>query len=329
MTPSIVEEPKARKPTRKKPNAASDFNHSQFHCSIQSPNFPDLQRSKSPSRNGTTESREPLISQKPKKMFLLARLGGLGCKGTSTRVSESTIIRSAADWETEKRRRKNLGNRPPSKARIPDNVAVDVPDICCTPPGISFASDVVPRPSMTTQRTTHVQHSRVARRTRNIQHFSASSSQGPSNSIFSRDHSFNARQYHQLGQYSHRGFIEVFALFERSLDQYMDWRLNLDRMSYEELLELSDEIGYVGRGLSEEDIFSCLTILEPSDFESAPLLMSLDEGWRCTICQEECKAKDDVGRLGCGHCHHIDCIKQWLKQKNQCPVCKIAPIADK
>lgn len=28
------------------------------------------------------------------------------------------------------------------------------------------------------------------------------------------------------------------------------------------------------------------------------------------------KADDEIGRLDCGHYHHIECIKQWLLQKN-------------
>ncbi|KAL3510712.1 hypothetical protein ACH5RR_030113 [Cinchona calisaya] len=323
MSQSRIDNPRIGKP-RNKTNVASNINHSR-----SKPPIPDLQPSKSSSRNGSGESREHWIREKQKKMFLLERLRGMGCKGPSVRVSESTIIRSAADWETQKMKRIYQRKKPPSRARIPDNVAVDIPDICCAPPGISFASDIVPRPNMTPHRTTHLQHSRVARRTSNIQDISSSSSQGRSNCVLSRDHSSNARQYDQLGQYWHRGFLEVNTIFERSLDQYMDWRLNLDSLSYEELFELSDRIGYGGKGLREEEILRCLSILKASDFESVPVLVSLDKGWRCSICQEECMADGDIGRLGCGHCHHIDCIKQWLKLKNQCPVCKIAPMADK
>lgn len=31
-----------------------------------------------------------------------------------------------------------------------------------------------------------------------------------------------------------------------------------------------------------------------------------------------------MGRLVCGHSYHVLCIKQWLSQKNTCPVCKTA-----
>jgi len=38
--------------------------------------------------------------------------------------------------------------------------------------------------------------------------------------------------------------------------------------------------------------------------------------------QEEYVDGDDLGALDCGHDFHTSCIKQWLKQKNLCPICK-------
>ena len=32
---------------------------------------------------------------------------------------------------------------------------------------------------------------------------------------------------------------------------------------------------------------------------------------------------DDIGTLDCGHDFHTSCIKQWLTQKNLCPICKM------
>lgn len=40
--------------------------------------------------------------------------------------------------------------------------------------------------------------------------------------------------------------------------------------------------------------------------------------------QEKFRRDDDIGTLKCGHHHHVECIKQWLLQKNTCPVCKSA-----
>ncbi|KAL9326936.1 hypothetical protein ACSQ67_007581 [Phaseolus vulgaris] len=44
---------------------------------------------------------------------------------------------------------------------------------------------------------------------------------------------------------------------------------------------------------------------------------------RCIICLEEFDNESDLGKLEqCDHKFHFDCIKQWLMQKNLCPVCR-------
>lgn len=46
----------------------------------------------------------------------------------------------------------------------------------------------------------------------------------------------------------------------------------------------------------------------------------------CSICMETFKEGHDfVSPLACDarHFYHSDCIEQWLKNKNECPLCKI------
>jgi hypothetical protein len=43
---------------------------------------------------------------------------------------------------------------------------------------------------------------------------------------------------------------------------------------------------------------------------------------QCTICLELFKEGENIRRLECLHIYHINCIKNWLKNKDQCPVCK-------
>lgn len=43
--------------------------------------------------------------------------------------------------------------------------------------------------------------------------------------------------------------------------------------------------------------------------------------------QEEYAVGDDLGILDCGHDFHTNCIKQWLMQKNLCPICKTTGLA--
>ncbi|XP_043708820.1 probable E3 ubiquitin-protein ligase RHG1A isoform X2 [Telopea speciosissima] len=101
-------------------------------------------------------------------------------------------------------------------------------------------------------------------------------------------------------------------------DRHRDMRLDVDNMSYEELLALEERIGNVSTGLNEETILKCLkqrkyfsiTIGAPVEVEP------------CCICQEEYVDGEDMGTLDCGHDFHSRCIKQWLKHKNLCPICK-------
>ncbi|CAK9177027.1 unnamed protein product [Ilex paraguariensis] len=106
-------------------------------------------------------------------------------------------------------------------------------------------------------------------------------------------------------------------------DRHRDMRLDVDNMSYEELLALEERIGNVCTGLSEETILNCLkqrtyiAIATENQMEAEP----------CCICQEEYNDGDDLGMLECGHDFHSNCIKQWLMHKNLCPICKTAALS--
>lgn len=117
-------------------------------------------------------------------------------------------------------------------------------------------------------------------------------------------------------------------------------------MYRQELLDLGDKIGYVGTGLQEEEISTCVRKFKNSNHH---------RDWKCSICQvkslssflshllskgikilkkvlmimlgfmqERCGMGEEIGILECGHHHHIECIKQWLLKRNACPVCKSA-----
>ncbi|XP_048332009.2 probable E3 ubiquitin-protein ligase RHG1A isoform X2 [Ziziphus jujuba] len=105
-------------------------------------------------------------------------------------------------------------------------------------------------------------------------------------------------------------------------DRHRDMRLDVDNMSYEELLALEERIGNVSTGLSEETIRNRLkqkkySVAVVSQLEAEP----------CCICQEDYNEGEDLGTLECGHDFHSDCIKQWLMHKNLCPICKTTALA--
>uniref|UniRef100_A0A5B6YQC6 RING-type E3 ubiquitin transferase n=1 Tax=Davidia involucrata TaxID=16924 RepID=A0A5B6YQC6_DAVIN len=119
--------------------------------------------------------------------------------------------------------------------------------------------------------------------------------------------------------------VERSALYgSRSLsDQHGDMRLDIDNMSYEELLALGERIGNVNTGLSEDLMSKCLmeSIYCSSD--------QFQEEGTCVICLEEYKNMDDVGTLkSCCHDFHVGCIRKWLSMKNLCPICKASAVVD-
>lgn len=107
-------------------------------------------------------------------------------------------------------------------------------------------------------------------------------------------------------------------------DRHRDMRLDVDNMSYEELLALEERIGNVSTGLSEEIIKNNLKQKKCSIAQGAQ-----QEGEPCCICQEEYNDGEDLGTLECGHDFHSDCIKQWLMRKNSCPICKTTGLTTK
>ncbi|XP_055812746.1 probable E3 ubiquitin-protein ligase RHG1A [Solanum dulcamara] len=115
-------------------------------------------------------------------------------------------------------------------------------------------------------------------------------------------------------------------------DQHRDMRLDIDDMSYEELLALEERIGSVSTALPEEELSKCLrrSIYQGMASETETLEADGDgDDVRCSICQEEYVIGDEIGNLGCEHGYHMECIKQWFKLKNWCPICKAAADSSK
>ena len=48
-----------------------------------------------------------------------------------------------------------------------------------------------------------------------------------------------------------------------------------------------------------------------------------DGNKRCMICLEDFQSKEKVTALPCIHFFHPKCIKKWIENKNECPVCKL------
>ena len=89
---------------------------------------------------------------------------------------------------------------------------------------------------------------------------------------------------------------------------------DVDNMTYEQLLEMTENAGKVSKGLSKEKI---------NEIRSFMWIEGRTKSDSCTICMEKLKNLKK-GRIEC--CHHnfcLDCIYSWgTISENLCPVCK-------
>ncbi|OEL35972.1 E3 ubiquitin-protein ligase MBR1 [Dichanthelium oligosanthes] len=107
-------------------------------------------------------------------------------------------------------------------------------------------------------------------------------------------------------------------------DPHRDMRLDIDNMSYEDLLALGEFMGNVNTGLADEKISKCVREVVCCSSDQTQNDQDDQDDGNCIICLEGYKDKDVLGILKCNHDFHADCIKKWLQTKNSCPVCKAA-----
>ncbi|CAE5964044.1 unnamed protein product [Arabidopsis arenosa] len=301
-----------------------------------------------------------LLPETTKKKPQTASFRGLGCTtSASQQVSVPAVIRSSADWDASnfkmkktKKKNKNKGSssynggsiKILSEASSSSVSCAAIPDVWCGP-GVGFSTDAVvadtvesdpPRRNLPVRRK--IDGDKTNSSSNNQREGSSllprRSLNQESNPYFDSDSAFLTSRAEQTDRY-HRhlrqsypdGLAEMMMLQNgfvmggviSSFDQFHDMRLNVDNMTYEQLLELGERIGHVNTGLNEKQIKSCLRKVKPFCFDT-PVADR-----KCIICQDEYEAKDEVGKLPCGHRFHIHCVKQWLVRKNSCPVCKTMP----
>eukprot|EP00455_Lapot_gusevi_P049686 TRINITY_DN708_c0_g2_i1.p1 TRINITY_DN708_c0_g2~~TRINITY_DN708_c0_g2_i1.p1 ORF type:complete len:398 (+),score=44.49 TRINITY_DN708_c0_g2_i1:99-1292(+) len=94
---------------------------------------------------------------------------------------------------------------------------------------------------------------------------------------------------------------------------------NIDQMSYDDLLQLSQRIGNVrSQGASAEQISSYPT----HRFQKTEASERHADRKNCVICMNDFENGDELRTLHCFHSFHVDCIDNWLKQNAKCPVCR-------
>ncbi|KAL6178185.1 hypothetical protein ACLB2K_049704 [Fragaria x ananassa] len=307
--------------------------------------------------NEFSSSSSSLTNKKKTNFPSSAKFRGLGCTASaSQQVSVPAVIRSSADWEggkkvKKKKNKKNVRSEYKDKSQNQGGVdglnsvaCMDFQDAWCGP-GIGFSAEtagsvdcVVARRNVSGRGKIDGDHIRMnshhrerpylARRTVSPDTISFLDSEPEF--LISRPGSevFGSRCYRHVRHASPEGLAEIM-MFQSSLmmggrsdmDRYREWRLDVDNMTYEQLLELGERIGYVSTGLTKEEIRRCVQKIKLS------MLSDQSQHDKCIICQEEYEADDVADEMGkvlnCGHVFHFECIEQWLAHKNTCPFCKV------
>ncbi|CAH8390383.1 unnamed protein product [Eruca vesicaria subsp. sativa] len=291
-----------------------------------------------------SSSNEPTRRKKPNPFpHTTSPFRSLGCTSSaSQQVSVPAVIRSSANWDaSDVKAKKKTKSKKKNKGSCYSDGSVKilseadksgcgpVPDVWCGP-GIGFSTDAVvsdtveaepPRRNIQARRKIDGEGSSVPPRRSHNQETNPYFDSEQTQTLLSDRYHRHLRQPYPNGldemMMLQNGFVMGGML--SSHDHFRDLRLNVDGMSYEQLLELGDRIGYVDTGLDEKQIKTCLYKVKP--FQRVTQL----EDRKCSICQEEYDGKDEVGKLRCGHRYHIHCVKQWLQRKNSCPVCKTVP----
>ena len=87
----------------------------------------------------------------------------------------------------------------------------------------------------------------------------------------------------------------------------------LDDMTYQEVSDLQDAIGYVSRAAPT----TAVQALPSRTYEA-----SAGEEEKCAVCQFAFEAGEVLTRLPCSHEFHHDCAKASLAHNKRCPMCK-------
>jgi len=114
---------------------------------------------------------------------------------------------------------------------------------------------------------------------------------------------------------------EVVLEDQRLENQINEICPNPDEMTYEQLIQLQENIGFVSKGLSETQINEIPSVKFTKNNKLKNNFSS-----NCTVCQEDFDESEMINKLRCGHEFHKSCVKEWLSGNNVCPNCKLEVI---
>lgn len=103
----------------------------------------------------------------------------------------------------------------------------------------------------------------------------------------------------------------------RPRNQQME--VDIDNMSYDQLLEFENNLGNVSKGYKKDEI------------DTIPIMYTFTHNKKadenCPICLDDIISGTPQLSIACRHQFHINCIKKSLESNKECPVCKAEAIS--
>ena len=100
----------------------------------------------------------------------------------------------------------------------------------------------------------------------------------------------------------------LYAILRGTLDFHSENAF--ERVLRESLDESNDH-------LKRTDEIIDFPIIKYTDFEDKS-----NYDIKCTICLDEFENESNISLTECRHIFHTDCIKEWVRYKKECPVCR-------
>jgi len=88
---------------------------------------------------------------------------------------------------------------------------------------------------------------------------------------------------------------------------------------------LSSNTNHEKKSIHDKNCCTPNTIVMDSDTSSN--YSSSEKEIVCSICMGTLEEGDRIGALPCEHYFHVECLKEWLKRRNVCPLCMAPNIA--
>jgi hypothetical protein len=133
------------------------------------------------------------------------------------------------------------------------------------------------------------------------------------------------------------------SIAQTQMRRYNGRNIDIDRMNYDQLLALGDEIGTVKpKGLKKQEISRLPTSKYSKDHnKSARTAQKTDKNYNgmidlseekatenaadaesCSICLMDFEEGEKIKRLPCFHAFHAQELDKWLREASMCPICR-------